>query len=429
VPLAGLPAVSIRFAHPTVARAHSAHCSRPSRCDTIPSNAITPAIDPSQASGTYGPAMNPPTNRNIWELRAARQFFVLLCLLVALYLAYRIRAVLAPIGVAFLLSYAVDPAVAFLARRFRIPRAASAAFSLVIILAAISAFWAWAGPRLVDQTNALIDKLPEYANVLRERVGIDATELDAFVESLKEGESQGVTRAIQLGDLAMVGAQRMFGFVGTLAVGALYVIVAFSMIIVFFVLFVTYKGWWEHVERAIPQPHRTAIGKVAGYMDRALGAYVRGQLLVALFTFIGFSVGFLLADVPYWFVVALIGGTCSLVPYGQLLGPLLAITLKLLETQLGEAAFSWWGVLLAPLLVYAVTQSLESWVITPLVQGEVNRLHPAVVLTALILGGSIAGIAGLVLAIPVAATVKASMREFVFDRNDKRDTRASADGG
>jgi predicted PurR-regulated permease PerM len=360
--------------------------------------------------------MNQQADKSLWDLRAVRELLILLCVLAVVYVAYRIRATLAPIGFAFLLSYVVEPPVRFLRERCRVPRGASAALSLLLFITGIGVFWTWAGPKLADQANELVDKLPEYAEVLRDRLGIEAESVDDFVESFKDGKSKDVRRAMQLSDLLVAGTQRMFGFVGTIAAGTLYVVFAFFVVIVFFVLFVTYKGWGKHVEWVVPRNHHDAVRKVAGYMDRALGAYVRGQLLVALFTFTGFSVGFFFADVPYWFVVALIGGTCSLIPYGQVLGPLVAIALKLLESQVGEAAFSWWGVLLAPLLVYGITQSLESWVITPLVQGEVNKLHPAVIVTVLILGGSIAGILGLILAIPITATVKASLREFVFDQ-------------
>jgi predicted PurR-regulated permease PerM len=373
--------------------------------------------------------MDRQVEKSIWEVRAVRELFVLLCTLALIYMAYRIRATLAPIGFAFLLSYAVEPPVRYLRERYRVPRGVSAAISMVVFVGGIVAFWAWAGPKLADQTNELIDKLPEYAEVLRGHLGIEAGNVDEFIESLRDSEAGDVQQAMRLSDLLAAGVQRAFGFVGTIATGTLYAVVAFFMIIVFFFLFVTYKGWGKHVEWIMPRNHRESVRKVVGYMDRALGAYVRGQLLVALFTFTGFSVGFSLAGVPYWFVVALIGGAFSLIPYGQALGPLVAITLKLLESQVGEAAFSWWGVLLTPLVVYAITQSLESWVITPLVQGEVNKLHPAVILTVLILGGSIAGIVGLILAIPVTATIKASLREFVFDRNSNHPQQHSVGSG
>jgi predicted PurR-regulated permease PerM len=84
--------------------------------------------------------MNPQAGKSIWDVRAVRELFVLLCALALAYAAYRIRATLAPIGFAFLLSYAVEPPVRYLQERHRMPRGASAAISLLVFAAGITAF-------------------------------------------------------------------------------------------------------------------------------------------------------------------------------------------------------------------------------------------------------------------------------------------------
>jgi len=355
------------------------------------------------------------TDRSLWDYRAVRQLAVVLAILAALYFAFQIRATLVPIGVAFLLSYAVEPVVRWLKQRFGVPRGVSAAVCMLLLAAVVAGFWSWAGPKLAGQITQLVDRLPDYVEFLRTRLGIEAKSLDEFVQSLQGGQAGGVPSALRMSDLLLAGGLRVFGVVGTVTAATVDVIITAFLLLVFFVLFVVYKGWADHLAWVVPRRHRDDVRKVLGHMDQALGAYVRGQLLVALFTFTGFLVGFFLVDVPYWFVVALIGGIFSLIPYGQVSGPALAIVLKFLESQTGDVTFSWSGVLLAPLLVYAVTQSMETWVITPLVQGEINKLHPAVILVALVLGGSIAGVIGVVLAIPVTAAARASIREFVVN--------------
>jgi predicted PurR-regulated permease PerM len=366
--------------------------------------------------------MNLEPDKSLWEYRAVREVIAVVTIGVLFYLAYQIRMTLLPIGIAFLLSYAVEPPVRILHERARIPRGVSATFSLLVFLIIFVVFWGWATPRFAEQANDLIEKLPDYVKVLRDRLGIERREVNAFIDSIRQSEGKGVEQAIQLSDFVIVGAKRTFGVVGTVAATTFYLGAAFLLMAVFFFVFVTYRGWGEHLEWIIPNNHRRTAKTVLGYMDRALGAYVRGQLLVALFTFIGFSVGFFLADVPYWFLVALIGGLFSLIPYGQASGPILAISLKFLDSQTGDGSFSLWGVLLAPLVVYAITQSLETWVITPLVQGEINKLRPTVIIIVLILGGAIAGVLGLILAIPITATVNASIRELIFKERSDRET-------
>jgi len=368
--------------------------------------------------------MTIPTDKSLWEYRAVRQLLGVVCVLAAVYFAYCVRATLAPIGVAFFFSSAVEPVVRVLKQRYGVPRGVSATACMLILAGVVTAFWSWAGPRLAGQINDLIDKMPAYVEFLRGHLGVDAKSLEELVTSLRQARADYVQSAIRLSDLVVAGGRRVFGVVGTVTAATISVLVATFLLIVFFILFVVYKGWESSAAWIIPQRHRDDVRKVLGHVDRALGAYVRGQLLVALFTFSGFLLGFFLVDVPYWFVVALIGGVFSLIPYGQVSGLVLAIVLKFLESQTGDVTFTWAGVFLAPMLVYGVTQSMETWVITPMVQGEINKLHPAVILVALVLGGSIAGVIGVVLAIPLTAATRASIREFDLDK----DVRTRDDG-
>jgi predicted PurR-regulated permease PerM len=202
------------------------------------------------------------------------------------------------------------------------------------------------------------------------------------------------------------------GMVGTLGQLVLTVV----LVPILFVVFATYFDRLARIRQFLPPTHRERIWGLLKKVDAAFSGYVRGQLVVALFTTTGFCIGFYLADVPYWFVVSLIGGTLSLVPYGQCSGWLLAILLKSADALTGAVAFSWFGVFIAPTLVYLVTQSMETWVITPLAQGEATNLHPVSVLVALIIGGAIAGIIGLILAVPVTASARTLFSELALPR-------------
>jgi predicted PurR-regulated permease PerM len=348
--------------------------------------------------------MQQPVDRNLWEMRALRQLFLVGALVTVVVLAYQIRAILIPIGIAFLFSYAADPPVSYLQRRLGLHRGISAVGCLLLAGGVLTLFSIWAVPNLSGQVNQLVERIPKYAQILRSRMGESAQVME-FVEKLK--------------DLLATGWPKLFGLVGDAISTTAYLALSLALIIVFFYIFVTHRGWTKPLQRLLPRHYEDKAGKVVGYMDLALGAYVRGQLLVALFTFSGFCIGFSLAGVPDSLVVASIGGVFSLVPYGQVLGPVLAISLKFMESQVDGGAFSWGAIFLGPLLVYSVTQSLETWVITPLVQGEINKLHPMVILTVLILGGALGGVIGLVLAIPVAATIRASVQEFCLQPEEK----------
>ena len=141
-------------------------------------------------------------------------------------------------------------------------------------------------------------------------------------------------------------------------------------------------------------------------------------MVVAFFTGMVFGVGFYAVGVPYWFLAAGVGGLFSIIPYGQASGWVLAVLFSLLEaqTQGGEGDIQWLTVLAGPTIVYAIMQSLETFVITPLVQGSSTKLHPVAVLAAVVGGGSLGGIVGVFLAIPFVASGKILLQEVLLPR-------------
>ncbi len=139
---------------------------------------------------------------------------------------------------------------------------------------------------------------------------------------------------------------------------------------------------------------------VALEIHQVLVAFFRGQLLVALALALMYTLGLALVGAPLWLVVGPLSGLLSLVPYlGLVVGAGLAVLLTLLEHQ---------DVLhpLLALMVFVVAQNVEGWVLTPKLVGKGVGLHPVWVLVALLLGGELFGITGVVVAVPVAAALR-----------------------
>jgi predicted PurR-regulated permease PerM len=327
---------------------------------------------------------------------------------------YALRAVLVPILVAFALAYVFDPAVKVLHKRLRFPRVVSALALLALFVAGLTAFSIWLMPKLLQQLSELSEQVPVYWDTLRQRLaelgGFPGTAESTADSALPSVEADSVVRG------TVRGAGKLFGMLGTVFGTASYLAMAIVLVPILFVFFATYFDRLARLRQFLPMTRRERIWELLKKIDAAFSAYVRGQFVVALFTTTGFCIGFSLIGVPYWFVVSIIGGILSLIPYGQCSGWLLAILFKAAESLAGAEAFSWIGVLLAPTLVYLVTQSVETWVITPLVQGEAANLHPIVVLVALIIGGTVAGIIGLILAIPVTASARILFSELALPR-------------
>jgi predicted PurR-regulated permease PerM len=177
---------------------------------------------------------------------------------------------------------------------------------------------------------------------------------------------------------------------------------------------------------SVPASARARVAKIARECNLALGGFVRGQLLVA--AIVGALVILLLEilHVPYAILIGIFAGVLEIVPYlGAIVGALLGIAVALLNNG--------WESALLVLLGFVVINQLEGHVIYPFVVSGSIGLSPLVVLLALLTGGELFGLPGLVLAIPVAALIKVLLANLLPEREPleleptlRRDRRARA---
>ena len=165
----------------------------------------------------------------------------------------------------------------------------------------------------------------------------------------------------------------------------------------------------------IPASHRVRTLDLLHQMDLAVSAFVRGRLVQSLVMIVTLSIGWWIVGVPYWFLLGLATGLMNLVPFLPAVGWLIALVLTVMTALTGGEPFSFW-LLLWPTVVYFVAQLLDGWVVEPLVQGKATNLDPLTVLLVVLVGGAVAGLLGLLLAIPIAACIKILSQEFILPR-------------
>jgi predicted PurR-regulated permease PerM len=167
-------------------------------------------------------------------------------------------------------------------------------------------------------------------------------------------------------------------------------------------------------DRAIPASWRFDVWAVIRTIERVFGQWVRGQLIlgfaVGIFTFIGLLVASQLVDPifgRYAFLLSVIAGVLELVP---IIGPIIsAIPAVLLAATVGP------GAVVAALVLYTLVQQIENNFLVPKIQGDAVELHPSLVMFAIIVGGSLAGLLGAILALPMAAAFRDVVR-YLFRR-------------
>jgi predicted PurR-regulated permease PerM len=188
------------------------------------------------------------------------------------------------------------------------------------------------------------------------------------------------------------------------------------LLIPFFVyyLLADYAAMRERLDRLIPPRHRAVASQLINQINFVISSYVRNQLVIALVMGALYSIGFWIAGVPLALSIGMLSGLLNFIPYlGTLTGLVLSLTFVALDG-------GGWARVIGVIVVFAVVQSVEGYYLTPKLLGGRLNLHPMWVLVGLMIGGSLFGILGIILAVPVIAVAKVALNflEEIYEQSD-----------
>ena len=163
----------------------------------------------------------------------------------------------------------------------------------------------------------------------------------------------------------------------------------------------------------VPRSQRAFLEKLSNDVAHNMRGYFRGQVLVAISNGVMFSIGFWIIGLPMPVGMGIFVGVLSFIPYIQVLGILPAALLALL--QMADTGSSFWGMMALVIVVYVVVQVLQDTIFTPRIMGRIMGLSPAVVLLSLSVWGYIAGIIGLMVALPLTTLMLAYYQRYILE--------------
>ncbi|HEX2489311.1 MAG TPA: AI-2E family transporter [Blastocatellia bacterium] len=314
------------------------------------------------------------------------------------------RIILIPMLCSLALAYLLAPVVAWFERRgwsrssSVLLTISGAAVALALILIFIlPGFWGQL-VKTYDQARARLgDK--ERVESLRQKVRQISPPVFDFLES----------KVKQPGDSDL--PERVFGMASQWLQKGLFSLVDVTaslldlLLIPFFVyyLLADYSAMRVHIDRLIPPRHRAVASTLISQINFVISSYVRNQLVIALVMGVLYSIGFAVARVPLALSIGLLSGLLNFIPY---LGTLTGLTLSLSFVALDGGGIAR---ILGVLAVFIIVQSIEGYYLTPKLLGGSLDLHPMWVLVGLMIGGSLFGILGIILAVPVIAIAKVAL--------------------
>jgi predicted PurR-regulated permease PerM len=327
--------------------------------------------------------------------------------LVFLVLLWFLGNVLLPFLVGGAIAYFLDPIADRLERLGLSRVAATTVISLCGLLLVILLVLAVI-PTLVNQLTALINSAPDIAKRLQafllERFPALADSTSTIRQTLAE-----IGAAIQA-----KGGQLVQGIVSS-ALGVISVVVFIVVVpVVAFYLLLDWDNMVARIDAMLPLDHAPTVRRLAREVDAVLAGFVRGQVSVCLALGSFYAVALMAAGLQFGLIVGAIAGAITFIPYiGSIIGGVLAVGLALfqfwgsVETEVGGVLVTspdWLriGIIAA---IFAIGQFVEGNILTPKLVGKSVGLHPVWLLFALSAFGSVFGFVGMLIAVPVAASI------------------------
>ena len=298
----------------------------------------------------------------------------------------------------------LNPAVLFIERR-GLNRSKSVAVTVSTVVAFVGLFIWVAAPLIIDQVNALINNAPQLISDLKSNATINQLNIDYGIVDTIQNKVQS---SIKDGKF-VIGA-----FGGVLGVGKAFISGIFSIltILVLTLYFLAaLPTVTQDAYRLVPASRRERVAKISDAIIFRVGAFVGGQITISFFASIFILIMGFALDLPYKFALALVVFVCGLIPLiGHFIGISIVTIISLTVSPL-IAAISF--------ITYIVYVQFENYVLTPRVMKRSLSIPGLVTIIAALVGTSLLGLVGGILAVPIAAAVLLILDEVVYPQADK----------
>jgi len=336
--------------------------------------------------------------RSRWSPTTKRVVVAALVVALGLFL-WRAGDIVQPFIWATIVSYILLPVVGAMERRFALPRTAAALIVFVGVLAVIFGGGRLILPRLVDNARDLGNSWPVLIGNAEQTIS------DTF-DNLGLGDLSDVVIGPNLQDLerqlAGMASRNALPFV----VGAGHFLLEFLIfLIATFLMLRDAPRLLSFIQRNVPREHRADILHVLKDTNVMLGRYIRGQLILVTLMSTVTTIGLTILGLPYSVLLGVTTGVLETIPF---VGPITAGAIACLVALGHPNPFGWSQIAYVAVVavMYTILRHAEDYLVIPTVIGRAVRLHPAIVIFALLSGGAAFGLLGIVLAVPFAATMR-----------------------
>lgn len=314
-----------------------------------------------------------------------------------------------PLIIAGLFFYFLVGIVDFLEKRLKRKRSLAVAITLIGLILIFTLVISFLGPVIGKQVTELIDAMPSIAKELQKQafaVRDSLLQNDFLSRFMAQNDEmfRNLTTNITsyLGDL-FGNVASSFGQVVGFVTSAVITIVVIPFMLLYMLL--DGKRLPDAIVKLLPSSYEKETRHILHDMHETVRSYVNAQLLVAFFVGITSLIGLLIVGVDYAILLALFMMVTNIIPYvGPFLGAAPAVVVAFIQDPIKVV----WVI-----VVIIIVQQIEANVISPLIQGKSLKVHPLTIIIVLLVAGNLAGIIGMLIAVPFYAVAKVVVQNIV----------------
>lgn len=329
-----------------------------------------------------------------------------------LYLLNRLSGVLLPFFIAWLIAYLTYPMVIFFQHKLHLKSRVLSilAVMLTLSLLGVAVFMLFVPP-MIEECSKLKILLENYITSNGSHSSIPEVISDFIHRNIDMKWLHDLLSAENILHAVQKVLPQMWSLITTSYNIIITICTMFIMVLYYFFILLDYEqianGWITLIEAK----HRPLVIRITTDVKDSMNHYFRGQSLVAFCVGVLFSIGFLIIDFPMAIGLGLFIGFLNLVPYLQIIGFIPTILLALLKAA--DTGQSFWWILGLALLVFCVVQLIQDTILVPKIMGKITGLNPAIILLSLSIWGSLMGMMGMIIALPLTTLLLSYYQRYI----------------
>ena len=346
--------------------------------------------------------------------RVVRLIIGLTILLFIFFLINRLSGALLPFLIAWLLAYLLQPIVRFFQVKLRFKSLLlSIICTLVIVLGSLVGIVWLLTPMVSNEISKLSQLIILYTKGINVNTLLPLSWQDDIRYYLSHLNLQSIMQDENIMAVVKKVAPELWNIINSSLNFVLGLAVVIIVLLYLVLILLNYDKLATGLFKIIPPNYRTLVTEIIMDLESGMNRYFRGQALIALIVGTLFSIGFSIIQLPLAIVLGLFIGLINMVPYLKIVGIIPTATMGLLRSV--ETGQSYGSVLLGIAIVFIVIQIIEDLILTPKIMGKVTGLNPAVILLSLSIWGSLLGMVGVIIALPLTTLIMSYYKRYVLN--------------